>query len=251
MDAESGTLDGTDGGTNTGGTYIANGSGVVDLTGGKSPTFTGTYTGSGNGRVQLASGTFTVGHGGATFNFPSGLLVFSGGTLNGALTNASTGYLTIKGGTLGGTINNQGTITQTSGTLTLNGSISNAGTDDIALSVSGTVDTGGGTLTNTSTGTLELTSTVTATLNEPIRQPGWPGRDHNLGWGRHTSSGRWRREYRRDVRFNGNWVTHRLGGRWHLGLNRYLLGHGVGGRRDDARRRHRAGSRRGHAQLHE
>ena len=70
VDAESGTLDWTDGGTNTGGTYIANGTGVVDLTGGKSPTFTGTYTGSGTGRVQLASGTLAVGTGGADLQLP-------------------------------------------------------------------------------------------------------------------------------------------------------------------------------------
>ena len=172
VDAESGTLNSTDGGTNTGGTYIANGTGVVDLTGGKSPTFTGTYTGSGTGRVQLASGTLAIGTGGATFNFPSGLFVFSGGTLSGTLTNASTGFITVSGGTLGGTLNNQGTIIQPSGILTLNGSLSNAGTYDIALASTGNVTTGSGVFTNINTGILELTTNVTATLKSPFANQG-------------------------------------------------------------------------------
>ena len=89
VDAESGTLTLADGGTSTGGTYIANGTGVVDLTGGSSPTFTGTYTGSGTGHVQLASGTLNIGGSGATFNFPSGLLVWTAAGLSGTLTNAA------------------------------------------------------------------------------------------------------------------------------------------------------------------
>ena len=85
---------------------------MVDLTGGKSPTFTGTYTGSGTGRVQLASGTFTGS--GAVLDFPSGLFVVSGGTLGGTVTNAGTGFITVTGGTLSGTLTNQGTIVQPS-----------------------------------------------------------------------------------------------------------------------------------------
>jgi RHS repeat-associated protein len=173
VDAESGTLQATRGGTSTGGTYTANGSGVVDLTGGSNPTFTGTYTGSGSGRVQLASGTLTIGSGGATFNFTTnGLFVFFGGTLTGALTNANTGFLTVTGGTLSGTLNNQGTITQTGGPLTLNGGLSNAGTYNVALTATGNVTAGGGTFTNTSTGILELSTNVSATLASPFANQG-------------------------------------------------------------------------------
>ena len=166
VDAESGTLRSTNGGVNTGGTYNANGSGTIDLTGGANPTFTGTYTGSGTGRVQLASGTLTIGSVSATFSFPNALFVISGGTLAGpgTLTNANTGFITISGGTLGGTLNNQGTITQISGTLTINGTLSNSSLDNIALVASGTATNGGGLFANTSAGTLELSTNVTATL---------------------------------------------------------------------------------------
>ena len=170
LDAESGTLSTTDGGHSTGGTYNANGSGIVDVTGGSNPTFTGNYTGSGTGRVQLASGTLTIGSSSATFNFPNGLFVWSGGTVAGpgTLTNASTGFMTISGGTLNGTLNNQGTITQTGGTLTLNGSLGNVGIYNLAPTTTGTAITGGGTFTNTSTGLLELSTNVTATLLSPF-----------------------------------------------------------------------------------
>ncbi len=170
VDAESGTLNSTDSGTNTGGTYIANGTGVVDLTGGKSPTFTGTYTGSGTGRVQLASGTFAGS--GAVLNFPSGLFVLSGGTLGGTVTNAGTGFITDTGGTLSGTLTNQGTIVQPSGSLTVSGSLSNAGTYNITLASTGSVTSGAGTFTNTSAGTLELSTSVTATLGSPFANQG-------------------------------------------------------------------------------
>ncbi len=170
VDAGSGTLNSTDGGTNTGGTYIANGTGVVDLTGGKSPTFTGTYTGSGTGRVQLASGTFAGS--GAVLNFPRGLFVFSGGTLGGTVTNSNAGFITDTGGTLSGTLTNQGTIVQPSGSLAISGSLSNAGTYDIALASTGSVTSGAGTFTNTSAGTLELTTNVTATLASPFANQG-------------------------------------------------------------------------------
>ena len=170
LDAESGTLNLTAGGTSTGGTYDANGTGIVDVTGGSNPAFTGTYTGSGTGRVQLASGTLTIGSSSATFNFPNGLFVWSGGTLAGpgTLTNASTGFMTISGGTLNGTLHNQGTITQTGGTLTLNGSLNNVGTYNLTPTANDTVITGGGTLTNTSTGILELSTNVIATLLSPF-----------------------------------------------------------------------------------
>jgi hypothetical protein len=95
VDAESGTLQATDGGTNTGGTYIANGSGVINLTGGSNTTFTGTSTGYGTGQIEMTGGTITVGSGGATFNFPSSYLFWTGGSLSGTLTNAATGVLAV------------------------------------------------------------------------------------------------------------------------------------------------------------
>ena len=144
------------------------------MTGGSNPSFTGTYTGAGNGRVQLASGTLTIGSSSATFKFPSGLFVFSGGTLAGpgTLSNDSAGFITISGGTLNGTLANQGTITQTGGTLALNGSLNNSGLYNIALAATGTAITNGGTFTNTSTGTLELSTNVTATLLNPFANQG-------------------------------------------------------------------------------
>ena len=251
VDAESGTLNATDGGTNTGGTYIANGTGVVDLTGGKSPTFTGTYTGSGSGRVQLASGTLAIGTGGATFNFPSGLFVFSGGTLTGTLTNASTGFITVSGGTLGGTLNNQGTIIQPSGTLTLNGSLSNAGTYDIALASSGTVTTGSGVFTNTSAGTLELTTQCHRHPQEPVRQSGGNGGDDGGGDGRDVGAGRRRHEHWRHATTPRPWAGRSI---WpapstsvftgiYTGSGGGVVGLSLGGA-------HRARRRRGHARLH-
>ena len=143
---------------------------MVDLTGGKSPTFTGTYSGSGTGRVQLASGTFAGS--GAVLNFPRGLFVFSGGMLGGTVTNAGAGFITDTGGTLSGTLTNQGTIVQPSGTLTISGTLSNAGTYNIALASSASVTSGSGTFTNLSTGTLELTTNVTATLASPFANQG-------------------------------------------------------------------------------
>jgi hypothetical protein len=174
VDAESGTISLADGGTSTGGTYNANGTGVVNLTGGSSPTFTGSYTGSGSGQVRLASGTLNIGSAGATFNFVSGLFAWSGGTLAGpgTLTNASSGYLTVSGGTLSGTLSNQGTITQPGGTLTISGTLSNTNMYNVALAASGTATAGSGTLTNTGSGTLELTTAVTATLTGKVANQG-------------------------------------------------------------------------------
>ena len=160
VDAESGTLTLADGGTSTGGTYIANGSGVIDLTGGSSPTFTGTYTGSGTGAYSMASGTLVIGAAGATFDFPSGLFTWSGGTFTGTLTNASAGFITISGVSAAGTFDNLGTITQTGGSL----NVVNSGTFTAS---SGTVNLSGGnggTLTETSC-TVNVLSGTFAGLN--------------------------------------------------------------------------------------
>jgi hypothetical protein len=108
----------------------------------------------------------SIGSGGATFNFPSGQFVWSGGTLSGTLTNASTGFLAFSNVVPGDTFNNQGTITQTAGSLnvtntgtitdnsgTLNGT--NSGTVSIT---SGTFNLNGGTVTETSS-TVNVTGT--------------------------------------------------------------------------------------------
>ena len=94
----------------------------------------------------MASGTINVGAAGATFNFPSGLFSWTGGTLTGTLTNASTGFIPITSSTPGGTFNNLGTMTQSGGTVNL----INSGTFTVT---SGTVNLSGGTggtLTETS-----------------------------------------------------------------------------------------------------
>ncbi len=163
LDAESGTLDPTDGGSNTGGTYIANGSGIVDLTGGSSPTFTGTYTGSGTGVIRMASGTLAIGAAGAAFNFPSGLLTWTGGTFTGTLTNTSTGTIPLSGITASGTLDNLGTITQTGGTLNVvNGSAYavTSGTVNLAGSTGGTLTETSSTV-NVETGTYSGVNTLT------------------------------------------------------------------------------------------
>jgi hypothetical protein len=119
VDVRSGTLSLSGGGTDAGGTFTFQNGGVLDLTGGSSPTLTGSYTGSGAGTVSLANGALVIGASGATFNFPAGLFQWTGGNIDaraGALTNqANTGFITISGSNdvfLLGTLNNAGTITQ-------------------------------------------------------------------------------------------------------------------------------------------
>ena len=153
VDAESGTLEMAGGGVNTGGTYIANGSGVVDLTGGSSPTFTGTYTGSGTGVVRVASGTLIMGAAGATFDLASGLFMWSGGAFTGTLTNAGTGFISFANVSATGTLDNLGTITQTggsldavnAGTFTETSGTTNLVNNSTFTADAGTVNLGGGT----------------------------------------------------------------------------------------------------------
>jgi hypothetical protein len=143
--ADSGTLQlasGYLGGASTGGTFDAAKGAVLDLTGGGDVNvFSGSYTGSGQGTVLLGSGAFVVGTGGATLDFPAGLLRWQGGMIGGrgsinlqgnTLTN--TGSVTLndpsgntfqlfaddvfRGGNdynLGGTLVNRGTIVQQGG----------------------------------------------------------------------------------------------------------------------------------------
>ena len=160
VDAESGVVTLSAGGTSTGGTYIANGASTIDLTGGSGHTITGTYTGSGTGLIKMASGSLTIGSGGATFNFPNALFAWTGGSLNGTLTNASIGYIAISGTSPGGTFNNLGTMSQTGGTL----NVVNSG---IYTVTSGTVNLtlgAGGMLTETAS-TVNVSSSTFAGVN--------------------------------------------------------------------------------------
>ncbi|MEZ6063698.1 MAG: carboxypeptidase regulatory-like domain-containing protein [Planctomycetaceae bacterium] len=67
----------------TGATFVAGAGAVLDLSGGAHSLFyAGTFTGSGDGRVELSAGTLdTRSDGGVTFNFPDGLLHWTGGSI--------------------------------------------------------------------------------------------------------------------------------------------------------------------------
>jgi RHS repeat-associated protein len=158
VDAESGTLTLGGGGTSSGGSYVANGTAVLDWAG-NNLTLTGTYTGSGTGRVQFRVGAVTIDSGGATFNFPSGQFVWLSGTLSGTLTNAGSGFLTFSNVTPGGTFNNQGTITQTAGNL----NVINSGT---ITDNSGTLSAINNSTITITSGTLNLNSGTGGTVAE-------------------------------------------------------------------------------------
>ena len=125
-----GTLSLSGGGTDTGGTFnVALGT-TLNLTGGSSPTLTGTYTGGGvtglgQGTVSLASGTLNIGGTSAiptVFNFPTGLLAWSGGAIaDGVLDN--TGTITLTGS--GAKVLESSLVLNNSGTITDNGTGNN------------------------------------------------------------------------------------------------------------------------------
>ncbi len=97
----------------TGGTWNASAGATLDFEGnqGSGTYFAGTFTGTGAGVVQLNSGFFGIDSGGATFNFPAGLLQWTGGTFfSSPLTNA--GSLTLAGAAdkTAGLFNNNGSI---------------------------------------------------------------------------------------------------------------------------------------------
>jgi hypothetical protein len=134
-------------GASTGGTFDAAQGAVLDLVGGGSTlstnVFSGSYTGSGQGTVLIGSGSFLIGAGGVTFNFPSGLLHWGANAssfinLQGnTLTN--TGFVTLSNNpgnvdglqgesaandtSVGGTLINRGTIVQQGGDLLLANSV--------------------------------------------------------------------------------------------------------------------------------
>jgi RHS repeat-associated protein len=97
IDVQSGTLD-LSGGTSTGGAFTVAPGAVLDLSdSNESQTVTGAYTGSGGGAVRLSAGTLAVGAAGASFDFPAGMLQWTGGTIAGPGTLTSLGGLAIYG----------------------------------------------------------------------------------------------------------------------------------------------------------
>ncbi len=162
------TLEG--GGASTGGTIKFAGGAILDLTGNTgSNVLTGTYTatvGSGGGEVQLNNGTLNIGAAGATFNFPSGLFQWNGGTISGGtLTNPSTSFITI------GTNN---AVVLDSATLTNNGTVTDSG--------GGFLDLNDGAVVNNQTGAIfEFPNAAAVGVNVVRTTTGAAGTFNNAG----------------------------------------------------------------------
>ncbi|HUB24180.1 MAG TPA: hypothetical protein VL992_02040 [Tepidisphaeraceae bacterium] len=106
------------GGNSTNGPFNVQSGATLDLTDGNVYTLSGSFTGSGGGTVSLEGGTLNIGAAGATFSFPTGMFVWSGGTISGADGGAldNTGDITLTTGNYkdmndGLILNNSGTIT--------------------------------------------------------------------------------------------------------------------------------------------
>ena len=154
IDVQSGML-GIGAGTNEGGNFKIAAGATLDLTdgahnccGGGGAAYKGSFSGSGAGTVLLAARIFAVDPAGATFDFPAGMLQWTGGAIAsplaagsstpGILTNAGT--ITLAGtGTkfLDGVLANTGTILHQSGALQLDsfggvsGTLNNSGLYDM------------------------------------------------------------------------------------------------------------------------
>ena len=94
---------------------VASNATLVLVPAGYNANFAGTFTGSGNGAVVLSAGSLSAAPGGVTFDVPSPLLQWTGGTLvgNNPLTNA--GVLTVAGSNgvyLDDQLNNAGLLLQ-------------------------------------------------------------------------------------------------------------------------------------------
>jgi hypothetical protein len=178
----------TAGGTNTGGSFSVAGGAVLDLTGGSTVSYGGTFTGSGAGQIQLNSGTIQVvgGSVGATFNFPTGLFVWSGGTINtnrSPLNIPSTGTVQVTGLngeslTGGGTLNIAGKVAQTGvGSLTIGGgatlNIQSGGSFNLQSNAAIPVGNGGGLVAVSAGGTFSKSAgTSTATVSATVSNSG-------------------------------------------------------------------------------
>ena len=154
--------------TDQDGTITVGSGGTLNLTG----TISGVFTASGKGGITVNGGPLYVGSGGATFNFPQGMCVWTEGTINataGILTIGSVGYLTISGASglmyLDGTLDNAGIITQIGPLLYFEpGVVNNSGLYNItaAGTLMGIQYGGPGTVNNS--GTFEESSSGAAKL---------------------------------------------------------------------------------------
>ena len=191
VEATSGLISPAGGGTDTGGTYIAEDGATIDLsdgTEGNVSTYSGTYTGSGDGTINIGSGELEIGSGGRTFDFPAGLFQWSSGSLGlnfntltntGAMTIDAGGGLTLLGSddgfaNTGGSLVNQGTINQ-SGSLTfcLNPQFDNGSSATYDFTGNGGIVPNDGTGSVTNTGLIEKTGgTGTTALGVPFDNQG-------------------------------------------------------------------------------
>ncbi len=177
IDVQTGTLAlAATSGTSTGGTFDVAQGATLDLTGGNTVTYAGSYSGSGGGTIALSSGQVNIGTAGATFNFPSGMFQWTGGTINtngntltniGAMTLANAGNVYLVGN---GTLANQGTIDETgAGSLAI-GQYAGNGVNPKLDNQSGATFAfqGNGGITNSNTiGTFSNEGTLTKTSGVP------------------------------------------------------------------------------------
>ena len=136
IDVESGTLAfSNSAGTSTGGSFQAAQGATLSL--GNIGTLTGAYSGTGSGSVSLSSGAIQIGAAGAVFNFPAGMLSWSGGTIGGSGALNNSGTLVAAGSlNLNASLSNSGTFNWSGGTISGTGSLSNSGTVDANASAS-------------------------------------------------------------------------------------------------------------------
>jgi hypothetical protein len=86
IDVESGRLTLASSGTSSNGMVTVSAGSILDLTGGRAPTWAGLLSGSGAGRVQLNSGSINATPS-LTLNFAPGVFQWLGGRFNGAVSN--------------------------------------------------------------------------------------------------------------------------------------------------------------------
>ncbi|MHB1560310.1 MAG: carboxypeptidase regulatory-like domain-containing protein, partial [Isosphaeraceae bacterium] len=195
IDVQSGTVQlAANAVTSTGGSFAVAQGAILDPTGGQTVPYSGTFTGSGAGAVLLSSGTIAIGAGGATFDFPAGLLQWPGGSLDldgNTLTN--TGSITIdsaatfgifannffsggSSGNLGGSLMNRGALIDSgTGSLQLFDSVTlnNAAPGNFNFTGDGGILLGNDSPTISNAGLFEKTAgTNTSAINVPFSNTG-------------------------------------------------------------------------------